>query len=56
MDEEISSKIDWVIPNLMVFYKGALSYNDLQIMPYPDILKLNDYAQRINKERERALK
>lgn len=40
----------------MVFYKGALPYNELQGMPYPEILKLNEFAERINKERERAAK
>jgi len=56
MDEQIDEKIDYIIAHLMVFYKGALSYKQLQEMPYPEILKLNEFAQRINKERERAAK
>lgn len=40
----------------MVFYKGALTYNDLNKMPIPEILKLNNLAYRINKERADAEK
>lgn len=56
MDEEIDARIDYIIAHLMVFYKGALSYTELQEMPYPEIFKLNKFAERINKERERAAK
>ena len=56
MDEELGTKIDYIIAHLMVFYKGSLSYSQLQGMPYPEILKLNEFAERINKERERATK
>lgn len=40
----------------MVFYKGGLSYTELQNMPLPDVFRLQDYAVKINKERERAAK
>lgn len=40
----------------MVFYKGGLSYTELQNMPIPEVLKLNNFAQRINKDQERAAK
>ena len=40
----------------MVFYKGALSYSELNEMPYPRILKLNHFAQRINRERDKLAK
>lgn len=56
MDEQIDEQIDYIIAHLMVFYKGALSYSELQEMPYPEILRLNEFAGRINKERERAVK
>jgi hypothetical protein len=45
-----------MIANLMVFYKGGLSYTELQNMPLPEVYKLNKFAERINKERERAMK
>ena len=56
MDETINERIDYLISHLMVFYKGAISYGEFQKMPYPEILKLNKFAERINKERERAAK
>lgn len=40
----------------MVFYKGGFSYSELQEMPLPELLRYNDYATKINKERERAMK
>lgn len=45
-----------MIANLMVFYKGALSYHDLQEMPYPEVFKLNKLAAQINEETQRAMK
>jgi len=38
----------------MVFYKGGLSYTELQNMPLPEVFRLQDYAAKINKERKRA--
>lgn len=40
----------------MVFYKGALTYAELEAMPIPRIFELNDLAARINREREARLK
>lgn len=45
-----------MIANLMIFYKGGLSYTELQSMPLPNIFRLQEFAARINKERERANK
>jgi len=56
MDGKFTEDIDYIIAHLMVFYKGALSYSELNEMPYPEILKLNHFADRINKARERAIK
>ena len=56
MGEQFYEEVDYIIAHLMVFYKGALSYSELQAMPYPELLKLNEFAERINKERERASK
>lgn len=39
--------------NLMVFYRGALSYTELQNMPLPEMLRLQKYAVNINEERKR---
>jgi hypothetical protein len=40
----------------MVFYEGGLSYTELQEMPLPNVFRLQEFAVRINKERERAMK
>lgn len=37
----------------MVFYKGGLSYTEAQSITIPELLRLNDMASKINKERER---
>ena len=34
----------------MVFYKGGVSYKELQEMPFPELLELKAHADRINKE------
>jgi len=34
----------------MVFYKGAITYNDFEVMPLPEILNLKTGAEKINKE------
>lgn len=56
MDESIGSKIDWMFANLMVFYKGGLSYTELNNMPIPLVLEYHDYAEKMNKEAERRAK
>ena len=56
MDEEIGERIDFLIANLMVYYKGAISYKDFQEMSYADILKHERYASQINQAREREIK
>lgn len=38
----------------MEFYKGGLSYNDLQNMPIPEIYRYQKYAKIINTEKQRA--
>jgi hypothetical protein len=38
--------------NLMVFYKGALSYSDLKSMPIPELYELQSNASRMIKEIE----
>lgn len=37
----------------MVFYKGAVSYNDLQSMPLPELFKLQEFAVKIAKSRDK---
>lgn len=56
MDESIGAKIDWMFANLMVFYKGGLSYTELNYMPIPLVLEYNSHAERINKDAERKAK
>lgn len=56
MDESITSRIDWMFANLMVFYKGGLSYTELNNMPLPLVIKYNDYAIKMQKEAERMAK
>lgn len=36
----------------MVYYKGSISYNEFQNMPIPEILKLQEYAEKINKKQQ----
>lgn len=56
MDESIGNKIDWMFANLMVFYKGGLSYTELNNMPIPLVLNYYEYAEKMNKEAERKSK
>lgn len=53
MDESIGDKIDWMFANLMVFYKGGLSYTELNNMPLPLVIKYYEYGEKMNKEAER---
>jgi hypothetical protein len=39
----------------MVFYKGAISWETLNEMPYPEIIDLMQDAHRINTEKEAAI-
>jgi len=55
MDEESNESLDYLISCLMVFYKGALSYTDLQSMPIPELYQLNAHAAKINKEIEKEV-
>ena len=45
-----------MIANLLVFYKGGLSYTEAQNLPIPELMKLNDLAAKINRENEKASK
>lgn len=56
MDESIQRKIDWLFANLMVFYKGGLTYSELNNMPIPLVLKYYEFANQINREAERKSK
>lgn len=65
MDEKIEAeigsnltvyKIDYLIANLMVFYKGAVDYNSLNSMPLDELLQLNDFADKINRDIEQSSK
>lgn len=43
-----------MIANLLVFYKGGLSYTEAQNLPIPELYKLNDFAERINRAKKKA--
>ncbi len=40
----------------MVFYKGGLSYTELNNMPLPLVFEYHKYAKKMNKEAERLAK
>lgn len=40
----------------MVFYKGGLSYTELNNMPIPLVLQYNEYANTINRNAENMSK
>lgn len=42
-----------MISDLAYFYRGGVCYHKMQEIPYPEILKLHNHAERINKARER---
>jgi hypothetical protein len=50
------SQLDFIIADLMVFYKGAVTYSDFMCMPIDEILQLQYFAHNINKEVERRNK
>lgn len=56
MDETLESRIDYMFANLMVFYKGGLSYTELNNMPIPLVLKYYEFADQMNREAERKAK
>lgn len=47
--------MDYIVANLAVFYNGAVSFKELEFMPIPAVLNLDEYAARINTERKREL-
>jgi len=49
-------QLDFIIADLMVFYKGAVSYSEFRSMPIDEVLQLKQFADRINKEVERRNK
>jgi hypothetical protein len=50
------SQLDFIIADLMVFYKGAVTYSEFMSMPIDEILQLQYFAHNINKEVERRNK
>ena len=40
----------------MIFYKGGLTYSELNNMPLPLVIDYYNYAIKINKEREKQIK
>lgn len=42
--------------SLVAFFEGGVDYNDLRDMPIPELLILNEEANRINEEKKKAMK
>ena len=55
MDKTSDEQIGYIIANLMVYYKGALTYDRLMTMPIPLLLDYLKYAGKIEKEKETVL-
>lgn len=45
-----------MIANVMKFYEGAITYDNLMQMPFNEIVTWNKYAQKINREIEKSVK
>jgi hypothetical protein len=54
LDERARDKLDLSFGRIIRFFKGGLTYQDLENMPIPRIFKWIDIANKINKEEERA--
>lgn len=42
--------------SLVAFFEGGVDYTDLRDMPVPELLILNEEANRINDEKKKAMK
>jgi hypothetical protein len=50
MDEASDEELEYLIADLIVFYKGSNSFDEYLNMPLTKIYRLNEYANRINNE------
>lgn len=48
--------LDWLIADLLVFYKGGFSYTELNNLPLPLLYDYYKIACKMNKDAERAAK
>lgn len=51
--ESFEDNINFLIANLMEFYKGSISYDRFQHMGIIEIYELTEHANRITAEREK---
>lgn len=56
MDGEIDESISYMIADLAVFYKGSISYAELEDMPIPKLHNLNKFADKMIEEAKRESK
>lgn len=50
MDETPIEEMNFLICQLAEFYNGSISYNELQNMPWPEVLELHKNAVKIQEE------
>ena len=53
MDETSAEELEYLIANLIVFYKGSNSFDEYWNMPLTRVYRLNEYANRISDEIEK---
>jgi hypothetical protein len=56
MGGESDEELGYLIANLCVFYKGSVTYKELNEMPLPELYDLYRYSQRINRDTENELR
>ena len=56
MDDASDEEVEFLIADLAVFYKGAVTFSELEHMPLSKVYRLNKYADKMNKEIERQAK
>jgi hypothetical protein len=50
MDESSQEDLEYSIANLIIFFKGGISYTDFMQMPLPELKRWINHADKINKE------
>jgi len=53
MDKTPDEEIKYLFCQLMEFYNGGISYNELKCMPMPEVLELYKNALKIQEEIKR---
>tara|TARA_R100001244_G_scaffold77693_1_gene61481 strand:+ start:278 stop:430 length:153 start_codon:yes stop_codon:yes gene_type:complete len=42
--------------SLVSFFEGGVDYNDLKNMPIPELMVVNEEANRLNEEKKKSMK